>query len=112
MPIKPVDFQVMIPRTVDAAKMKSDEMQKQINIAQQQASAVQSKAEDTVRQVYSRSKTEEARINEKQKEERQQQNSRSKKRKGNGKDHTGTDGLSGMRKGAAEIRTSTIDIKI
>jgi len=108
MPIKPVDFQVMIPRTLDAAKMQSDEMQKHVNIAQQQAAAFQNKAEDTVRQVYSRSRTEEARISEKQKEDNRQRNSKKREENKRG----GSDSFNGRKKSTSEIRTSTIDIKI
>ena len=57
---------MMIPRAVDAAKVRSDELQKNTALQQQQAVNAQNRAEDTLKQVYSRSKTEEARITDKQ----------------------------------------------
>jgi hypothetical protein len=107
MSVKPVDFQVMIPRTMDAAKVRSDEMQKNQALAQQQAAAMQNKAEDTLKQVYSRSQTQEARINEMQKENSQQND----KRKKGEKDRDASGDKNG-RKSGGTIRTSTIDIKI
>ncbi|NLK86657.1 MAG: hypothetical protein GX279_04095 [Clostridiaceae bacterium] len=108
MSVKPVDFQVMIPRTIDAAKMRSDELQKNLALQQQQASAMKDKAEDTLKQVYSKSQTHEARINEKQREESRQQSEKRKKDGRKGKASDGTDG----RKRSSTIKTSTIDIKI
>ncbi len=108
MSVKPVDFQVMIPRTMDAAKLRSDELQKNLALQQQQQAALKDKAEDTLRQVYSKSQTHEARINEKQKEESRQQNEKNKKDGREGKASEGNDG----RKPDSAIRTSTIDIKI
>jgi hypothetical protein len=108
MSVKPVDFQVMIPRTVDAAKMRSDELAKNLALHQQQAAALKEKAEDNLKQVYSKSQTYEARINERQKEESRRQNEKKKKDDGEEKASDGTNG----RKRSGTIRTSTIDIKI
>ena len=107
MSVKPVDFQVMIPRTIDAAKVRSDELQKNHTLAQQQAAALNEKAEGSLKQVYSRSETQEARINEKQKENSQQ----NEKRKKGDKNKDKSDDMDGNKQGKA-IRTSTIDIKI
>ncbi len=107
MAIKPVDLQMMIPRTMDAAKMRSDEMQKNAALTQQQAAAAQNKADDTVRQVYSRSKTEDVQINEKQKENNHKEENKKKKKDADEK----SEEKSGS-KYRKTIRTSTIDIKI
>lgn len=72
---------MMIPRSVDAAKARSDELQKNAALQQQQVLSAQNKAEDTLKQVYSRSKTEEVRIDEKQRENDRQGEGRKKKRK-------------------------------
>jgi hypothetical protein len=109
MSIKPVEFQVMIPRTVDVAKMRNDELQKNAAMAQQQSAAVQNKAEDSVRQVYSRSKTEEVRINDKQRENSRQEEDERKGKKQN--DPGKNKGKSGT-KYRSTLQTSTIDIKI
>jgi hypothetical protein len=107
MSVKPVDFQVMIPRTMDAAKVRSDEMQKHLAQQQQQAASLHNKAEDTLKQVYSRSEAQEARINEKQQENSQQND----KKKKSGKQGQASNSRDGRKPGDA-IRTSTIDIKI
>lgn len=107
MPIKPVDFQVMIPRTLEAAKVSNDEAQKNHLLQQQQAAATQHKAEDSLRQVYSRSQAEHARITDKQREDRQ----KDRKKKKNGQNNEEIDnGQKNMLN--KDIRTSTIDIKI
>ena len=109
MSVKPVDFQIAIPRSIDAAKAVSDEIQKNAAMQQQQAASVQNRAEDTLKQVYSRSKTEEVRITEKQREHERQGESRKKKdedkeknrgKKNSGKIYGGT------------ITSCRIDIKI
>lgn len=108
MSVKPVDFQVMIPRSMDAAKMRSDELQKNLALQQQQSAAIRNREEDTLRQVYSNSQTHEGRINDKQREERRQQEERKKKNGGDGRKSDEKDGS----KTGRPIRTSTIDIKI
>ncbi len=107
MPIKPIDFQVMIPRTLEAAKANNDVAQKNQLLHQQQATATQQKADDSLKQVYSRSQAEHARIVEKQKEDRK--NDKKKK-----KDSQNPEEKEGSEKNRLnnEIRTSTIDIKI
>ncbi len=107
MPIKPVDFQVMMPRTLEAAKVSNDLAQKNHLFQQQQAAATQNKAEDSLRQVYSRTQAEHARINEKQRENSQE--GRKKKKKGqNGQENKDIEN-NRLNK---ELKTSTIDIKI
>ncbi len=98
---------MMIPRSVDAAKARSDELQKNAALQQQQVLSAQNKAEDTLKQVYSRSKTEEVRIDEKQRENDRQGEGRKKKeekkedrKENNGKKYSGT------------ITANRIDIKI
>lgn len=109
MSVKPVDFQIVIPRSVDAARTRSEELQKNEAVQQQQAAAVQNRAEDTLRQVCSRSKTEETRITERQRERGGQEEGRKKKEEGkkeddrkdrNGKEYGGT------------VTSSRIDIRI
>ena len=107
MSVKPVDFQVMIPRTIDAAKVRSDELQKNQALAQQQATAMQDNAEDTLKQVYSKSKAQEARINERQRDS-SQQNEKEKK----GEKEREASGEKDGKQTGRPIRTTTIDIKI
>lgn len=56
MPIKPVDFQIMIPRTVDASKAQNDEFSKLMNIQQSAKENMQHDSERGVRQVQHREK--------------------------------------------------------
>ena len=105
MSIKPVDFQVLIPRTMEASKTSNDEAQKNLATQQQQASSMQHKVDSSLNQVYSRSKSQNARINEKQKE-----NSKDKEqKKKNSRDKADDKDEKSLNKG---IQTSTIDIKI
>jgi hypothetical protein len=107
LPIKPVDFQVMIPRTLEAAKVSNDLAQKNHLLQQQQAAATQQKADDSLRQVYARQQAEHVHITEKQRDN--SRNEKDKKKKGkNGRksNEAENDRLN------KEIKTSTIDIKI
>lgn len=73
MSIKPVDFQVMLPKTAEISKIHSDEQNKNQAVHQQQAVNTQHKAEDSLRQVHSQEKAQEARIREKQEKEKREQ---------------------------------------
>ena len=106
MPIKPIDFQIMVPRTMEAAKISNDEAQRNQTMLQQQATATQHKADDTLKTVYSRSKTQEAKITEKQRDDRQ-----NKKKKKDGREYENTE-ENCKSKPVKEIKTCTIDIKI
>lgn len=106
MPIKPIDFQIMVPRAIEAAKISNDEAQRNQALLQQQTSATQHKADDTLKTVYSRSKTQDVSITEKQRDDRQ-----NKKKKKGSQDSEDTE-ENGKSKPVREIKTSTIDIKI
>jgi hypothetical protein len=101
MAIKPVDFQVMIPRTIEASKASNDENQRNQALLQQQAASSQQRADNSIKQVYSRSNTQNVKINEKQKEN----SGNNKKKKGKAEDIEGK----AIKK---NLQTSTIDIKI
>jgi hypothetical protein len=106
MAIKPVDFQVMIPRTMEAAKASNDVNQRNITAQQQQTAATQHRAEGSLKQVYSRAQPQSAHVDEKQKENSKKDGKG--KRSGsqpNGREENDHDKLN-------EIITSTIDIKI
>jgi len=106
MPIKPIDFQIMVPRAMEAAKISNDETHRNQTLLQQQTAATQHKADDSLKTVYSRSQTQGLSITEKQREERQ-----NKKKKKDGHEHEDTtDNSKG--KPVREIKTCTIDIKI
>ena len=104
MSIKPIDFQVAIPRSMEASKVSSNDANKNLAMQQQNADSIQHKAETDLRQVNSRTKPEEAKITEKQKENRKnsKKNSSNKKEAEDGKKKD-------LNK---EMQTSIIDIKI
>jgi len=66
MSIKPVDFQVILPRTAEVSKMSSEELYKQIAVQQHQSQLVQQKSELNTRQVHSQEKAYKVEIKEKQ----------------------------------------------
>ena len=107
MAIKPVDFQIMIPRTMEAAKASNDINHRNMTAQQQQAAATQHRAEDSLKQVYSRTQPQSAHINEKQKENGKKdgkgKKSGSKSDSSEDNDHSRSNN---------EGMTSTIDIKI
>jgi len=107
MAIKPVDFQVMIPRTMEAAKVSNDEMQRNHAMQQQKAAATQHRAEDSLKTVYARSQAQDARISEKQREKGQKDRKQRKNEKSaEAEEDREKKNLNNS------IRTSTIDIKI
>ena len=107
MAIKPVDFQIMIPRTMEASKASNDVNHRNITAQQQQAAATQHRAEGSLKQVYSRTQPQSAHVDEKQKES----NKKDKKGKRSGSQSNGSEENDHDRP-KNEIITSTIDIKI
>ena len=81
MSIKPVDFQIIIPRTSEVSKLNSEELSRQLSVQQHQAQLVQQKSEISTKQVYSQEKAYEVAIREKQE----------RNRKGNKKDSSKRD---------------------
>lgn len=78
MSIKPIDFQVAIPKTGEIGKIKNDEQQKNQSLQQQQVTVNQRKAEHDVNSVHARDNSQEAKIRDKQD---RQDNSEAKKKK-------------------------------
>lgn len=108
MPIKPIDFQVMMPKTSEVSKIHSDEQNKGALLQQQQATTVQNKAEANIRQVYSQEKAQEARIKEKQ--EKNTESQPKEKKKGEGKKTKGN--YSSKKESPAQAETSYIDVRL
>lgn len=113
MAVKPVDFQVMIPRTMEAAKASNDDTQKNLALQHHRVTTAQHKALDSLKQVYSRPQAQDVRIMEKQKDNRQN-NSKKKKNQHNTDENEGNLQIEGNGKKRLnnEARASTIDIKI
>jgi hypothetical protein len=95
MPIKPVDFQVMLPKTSEVSKIHTDEQHKNLVAQQQQAAASQNKTAESLRQVHKQETVQQANIREKQ-----EKNQKNKKGKDNSK------------KGKDDTQTGTIDIRL
>lgn len=107
MSVKPVDFQIMLPKTMEVAKMSNDEVHRNLTAQQQQVTATMHRAEDSLKQVYSRPQAQGTRIAEKPKENRK--NDRKKKEAGGHSDKKDENGWNNTEK---PIITSTIDIKV
>ncbi|WP_010249143.1 hypothetical protein [Acetivibrio cellulolyticus] len=101
MSIKPIDFQVQIPKTNEVSKIHSEDQHKNDAIQQQQTNLNQHKAEDSINLVHSRDNTQKSKINEKK-----DKNSKEKKEKGNKKRNYNNDSS------LEEEQTSIIDIKL
>lgn len=66
MSIKPIDYQMIVPKTPEVSQIYSGEYQKNTVIQQQQASSMQNKVDGSLKQVYSQEKPYKAKIKEKQ----------------------------------------------
>lgn len=105
MAIKPIDFQVMMPKTSEVSKINSHQTQSGVAFQQHQASSVQRKAESDVRQVHTQDGVHQAKVQEKQEKNQKEEgkgNREQKKNKNTGK---------GRRKPYMESE-SIIDVRI
>ncbi|HHX18130.1 MAG TPA: hypothetical protein GX727_04640 [Clostridium sp.] len=100
MSIKPVDYQILIPKTSEISKIQNDNQHKNAAAQQQQNISNQHKAEDSVNLVHSQESPQKAAIREKEKE---------KKKKNSDKRSTGR---KYKHKKDSENSTSTIDIRL
>lgn len=103
MTIKPVDFQVMLPKTPEISKIRTDEHQRNNTAGQQQMTSIQQNASHSLNQVYSQQKAQEGKIREKHEKDRQRK--KDEKRKKAGYD-------SKKRSTESTIQTTTIDIRL
>ena len=106
MSIKPVDMQVMIPKTSEISRIRNDEQNRNLATSQQQASSTQDKVNVSLKQVYSQDKANEALIREKQEKKeggKEQEKKKNTEKKDKNKDMKSVD---------KTYKTSTIDIKI
>jgi hypothetical protein len=102
MSIKPVDFQVMIPRTSEVSRISEAENHKSQVLLQQQAASTNQKVEHDLKQVYSQSKADEVRIRERQ-----------EKHQGDGKKNKKKDAAQEEKKRqSGDSHNSTIDIRL
>jgi hypothetical protein len=90
MSIKPVDFQVMLPKTSEVSKISSDDQHRNTALQQMQSQSTQNKSELNLRQVHSQDKTPEARIKEKQEKNQDGRKEKKKNKQNNNSDNTST----------------------
>lgn len=102
MSIKPLDFQVMIPKTSEVSKIHNDEMNKNNTNLQQQATTVSHDAQKNLKQVNSREKAQEGKIRERQERNKKEGSSGGGEKELEKKDK-------GKKSGQ---KTSTIDIRL
>ena len=81
MSLKPLDFQVMVPKANEISRIEAVNNQKDHAVRQQQALSVKSEAENKPKQVTKRSKAEDARINDYRQRKNNEKNSGKKKKK-------------------------------
>ncbi len=80
MSIKPIDFQMVIPKTSEVSKMYNDDANKNQAIQQQQQTANQTNIDNKLKQVVNRENVQNGRVKEKQEKDNQRQNEKKKKR--------------------------------
>lgn len=81
MSLKPMDFQVMFPKTSELSKTYNDEANKSQAINQQQASSNRERIDNSLKQVVARENIQHGRVNEKQENDNTKQNDKKKKQK-------------------------------
>jgi phage repressor protein C with HTH and peptisase S24 domain len=83
MSIKPIDFQVQIPKSTEISRIHSEEILRQQSAQQNLASSNQQAAAENLKKVYSHDKVHSAKINEKQKEKENRKEKKEKEQKSN-----------------------------
>jgi hypothetical protein len=78
MSIKPIDFQVMYPKTSEVSKIQNEEANKNQANIQQQASTNQNRIDDKLKQVVARENIQNGRVDEKQQKDTADQNQKKK----------------------------------
>lgn len=81
MSVKPVDYQIMIPRTNEITKIQSDSQQKEQMTLQQQVASGRQETEVKLSEVHTREKAQKSGIKEKQAKEGNAGNRGGKKNK-------------------------------
>ncbi|HHW47809.1 MAG TPA: hypothetical protein GXX14_04215 [Clostridiaceae bacterium] len=107
MSIKPVDFQIVIPKASELSKTYAEGLNRNQTLQHQQALMMQQKIDTNQKQVYSKDTAQEVRIREKQEREKAQENHKESQKGNEKKNKKNKPGFSDN-----QPRTSTIDIKI
>jgi len=72
MSIKPIDFQMMIPKTAEISKIQNDQQQKSVVVNEQQTNITRQKFEENVNTVHARENAEKVRIDSEQKKKKEE----------------------------------------
>ena len=80
MSIKPIDYQVVVPKTSELSQIQSGEYHKSAAFQQQQVSSMQSKIDNSLKQVYFQEKPYDVRIRDKQERNRRDERKKDKER--------------------------------
>ncbi len=80
MSIRPMDFQVMYPKTTELSKTYNDETNKNQAVMLQQAETNQDKISQNLKQVVARENVQNARVNEKQPKDNNKQKEKKKQK--------------------------------
>jgi len=107
MSIKPVDFQIVIPKTSELSRTYAEGLNRNQILQHQQALTMQQKIDNNQKQVYSKDTAQEVRIHEKQEKEKAQDKQKESQKGSGKKNKKNNPGFSD-----GQTRTSTIDIKI
>lgn len=106
MSIKPIDMQVIVQRSTDVAKVRSDEQTRNQQIAQAGTQDVQKKADAETEKVHTQANIQEATIHNQERERKRQGNStysgKKQKKKSEDNDSQNT----------TNEKTGSIDIRI
>jgi deoxycytidine triphosphate deaminase len=81
MSIRPMDFQVMYPKTSELSKTFSDEANKNQAIIQQQTEHNRERIDNSLKQVVARENVKNGRVDEKKEKDNSKQNEKKKKQK-------------------------------
>jgi len=81
MIIRPMDFQVLYPKTTELSKIQNEEANKNQAILQQQAEANRDRIDHNLKQVVARENVQHGRVNEKQQKDNNKQKDKKKKQK-------------------------------
>jgi hypothetical protein len=83
MSVRPIDFQVMYPKTSELSKTYNDEANKIQAFHQQQSASNQERIDNGLKQVVARENVQHGRINEKQERDNSRQQNDKKRKKQN-----------------------------
>lgn len=83
MSVKPIELQVMFPKTSELAKTYHDEANKNQTIHQQQAEANRERIDNSLKQVVARENVQHGRVDEKKEKDHSRENKNKKKQQKN-----------------------------